>query len=296
VSSQNQQEKSALIFEVSQNNFEDLVIHNSAQIPVIVEFMGVWSGPCIKMSDALSDLAKEFPGEFIFAKIDIDEQEELKKQFSIVNVPTLVVFKDGQPVQKEEGEYNSDELRLLLKHYGIFRESDSLREQAREKHLAGETSSAIMLLTQAISSDPGNVRVALDMVQVFLDINELDQAEGLFNKLGDKAKESEIGLSISSQLNFKKLAKATLGLEALKVSLLKSPDNNQLRFDLAVCHIAQHDIPQGVELLFEIQQNDTEFREGAAREMIGMICNMLEKTNPEESTTYRQRLSNMLSL
>ncbi|VVM18317.1 hypothetical protein BSPWISOXPB_3381, partial [uncultured Gammaproteobacteria bacterium] len=56
-------------------------------------------------------MASEFSGQFIFAKIDIDEQEELKQQFSITNVPTLVVFKDGKEVQREEGELQAQELR-----------------------------------------------------------------------------------------------------------------------------------------------------------------------------------------
>ncbi len=172
---------------------------------------------------------------------------------------------------------------------------EQLRKQAREKHLAGDTQAAIILLTEAISADPGNVQVALDMVQIFLDINELEQAENLFSKLGDKAQKSEIGLAISSQLKFKKIAQATIGLEALQVLLLKEPDNNQARFDLAICFIAQHDIEKALDLLFEIQQNDAQFREGAAREMIGMICNMLEKTNPEMSREYRRQLANLIS-
>jgi thioredoxin-like negative regulator of GroEL len=53
-------------------------------------------------------LASEFSGQFIFAKIDIDEQEELKQQFSITNVPTLIVFKDGKEVQREEGELQDE--------------------------------------------------------------------------------------------------------------------------------------------------------------------------------------------
>jgi thiol-disulfide isomerase/thioredoxin len=92
-------EKKPLIFEVSQSNFEDLVVHNSLHLPVLVEFMGVWSGPCIKTADAIAKLATEFAGEFIFAKIDIDEQDELKQQFSITNVPTLVDF-NGAPISK----------------------------------------------------------------------------------------------------------------------------------------------------------------------------------------------------
>ena len=288
-------ENKPLIFEVSQNNFEDLVIHNSSHLPVVVEFMGVWSEPCIKTEYALSDLAKEFPGDFIFAKIDIDEQGELKDQFSIVNIPTILVFKDGNEVQREEGELRSEELRVLLKHYGVYRESDELREQAREKHLAGDTQSAVMLLTQAITSDPSNVRVALDMAQIFIDMGEIDQAQSLFDKLPESAQKLDIGLSISSQLNFIRLAQNTAGKTTLQAQVANSPDDYQARFDLAVCLFAEYEIDKGMEELFYIQQNQADFKEGAAREMIGMVCNMLTNSNPDQSNAYRRRLANLLS-
>ncbi|MBC8493913.1 MAG: tetratricopeptide repeat protein [Candidatus Thioglobus sp.] len=288
-------ENKPLIFEVSQNNFEDLVVHNSSHLPVIVEFMGIWSEPCIKTEYALSDLAKEFPGGFIFAKVDIDEQDELKQQFSITNVPTLAVFKNGKEIQREEGELQKEELRVLLKHYGVFRASDELRDQARIKHMEGDTQSAIMLLTQAVSSDPSNTRIALDMVQIFLDINEIEQAQELFDKLPESVKTKDIGLSISSQFNFIRLAQNTSGIDSLKVQMLSAPNDYQVRFDLAVCLFAQHDIEAGMEMLFFIQENEPNFKEGVAREMIGMICNMLANTNPEESGVYRQRLANLMS-
>jgi hypothetical protein len=61
-------------------------------------------------------------------------------------------------------------------------------------------------LTQAISSEPSNVRVALDMVQIFLDIGEIEQAQSLFDRLPEVAQKLDIGISIASQLNFKRLA------------------------------------------------------------------------------------------
>ena len=112
-------ENKPLIFEVSESNFEDLVIHNSTHVPVLAMFMAVWSGPCIKTSDTIAELAVEFPGQFILAKIDIDEQEALKEKFSITNVPTLAVFEDGKEVQREEGELQKEELRVLLKRYSV---------------------------------------------------------------------------------------------------------------------------------------------------------------------------------
>lgn len=284
-----------LIFEASQSNFEDLVVHNSSHVPVLVEFMGIWSEPCIKTEYAISDLAKEFPGDFLFAKVDIDEQEDLKEKFSVTNIPTIIVFKDGKEVQREEGELRSEELRVLLKHYGVYRESDELREQAREKHMSGDTQSAVVLLTQAITLDPSNARVALDMSQIFIDMGEIDQAQSLFDKLPESAQKLDIGLSISSQLNFIRLAQNTAGKSNLQAQVLQSPDDLQVRFDLAVCFIAEYDIAKGMDELFYIQESQPNFKEGAAREMIGMICNMLTNSDPEQSNTYRRRLANSIS-
>jgi len=67
----------ALIFEVGESGFDRYVIENSHKVPVLVEFMGIWSEPCVVMADVLADLAKEFAGQFVFAKVDIDEQLDM---------------------------------------------------------------------------------------------------------------------------------------------------------------------------------------------------------------------------
>ena len=62
--------KETFSFEVNQKSFEQLVLLNSHKIPVFVEFMGVWSGPCIAMDTLFTNLAKEHAEKFIFAKVD----------------------------------------------------------------------------------------------------------------------------------------------------------------------------------------------------------------------------------
>ena len=74
------------------------------KLPVLVEFMGVWSEPCLLTADALSDLAREFPGQFVFANVDVDEQSALGEQYELRNVPTLVVFKGGEVALAQEGQ------------------------------------------------------------------------------------------------------------------------------------------------------------------------------------------------
>ena len=126
--------KGALIFEVSEKSFNQYVLLNSHKAPVIVEFMGIWSEPAVLMSDMFSLLAKEHAEQFIFVKVDIDEQPGLRKEYNIQNVPTLIVFKDGKAVRTEEGQLTEVEARKLLKDFGVYHASDMMREQAREEH------------------------------------------------------------------------------------------------------------------------------------------------------------------
>ncbi|MES9871217.1 MAG: tetratricopeptide repeat protein [Sedimenticola sp.] len=285
----------ALILEVGQSGFDKYVIQNSHHVPVLVEFMAIWSQPCESMANALSGLATEFAGQFVFAKVDVEEQPELVKQYSVENVPALFVFSKGEVSFSEEGEFSEDELRILLKGMGIYSRSDELREQARAKHMVGETNEAIVMMSQAIKMDPTNTRVAMDMVQIFIDIGEMEQAKSLFNRLPDTDKVSEMGKSLVGHLTFADLAADTDGLEALQQKLSQTPDDLDARFDLAICQVATHDYNNAIDQLFTVLEDSPHYKDGAAKEMIITITNMLAPNDAELAGRYRQRLANLMS-
>ena len=286
----------ALVLEVSNTGFEKYVIGNSDKAPVFVVFMNMWSEPCNQSAEMFASLATEFAEEFVFAKVDIDENAELVERYNIKNIPTLKVFVDKKEVVSEEGKLSETEARALLKSFGIVNETEERRLQARELHIQGETHDAIMLLTLAIQQDPSNTNVAMDMVQIFIDRSELDQARGLFNRLPDGIKESETGLSLTGQLWIIEEAAKTAGLQVLKETLRENPDDYQARFDCAICEIAQHNVKQALDHLFYIQSNNADYKEGAAREMIVTIINTLAPNDPEAAQRYRVQLAGMIAV
>ena len=172
---------------------------------------------------------------------------------------------------------------------------DELREQARSKHIAGETIEAINLLTAAIQHDPSNTLVAMDMIQIFIDINELDPAKALYNKLPDADKESDTGKMLLGQLTIRELAANTEGKTALQARISHDAQDYAAHFDLAICFVAEHDYQQAMESLFLILTNEPEFKEGAAREMIITLTEMLVPNEPELAQLFRRRLANMLT-
>lgn len=287
--------KETFSFEVNQKSFEQLVLLNSHKIPVFVEFMGVWSGPCIAMDTLFTNLTKEHAEKFIFAKVDADEQPELIKEYRIENLPTVMVFKDGKLARTEVGELKDKEARELLKDFGVYHESDLLREQAREKHLSGDTSAAIVLLSDAIKIHPSNTRVAMDMVQIFIDIGEIEQANGLYNQLPESVQETEMGKALKGQLTFSLLAADVDTIEILQERLASNKDDYAARFDLAIRQIASYEYNEAIDNLFYIQENDADYKEGAAKEMIVTISNMIAPVNNELAQEIRRKLANILS-
>ncbi|MEJ2322016.1 MAG: tetratricopeptide repeat protein [Gammaproteobacteria bacterium] len=283
------------IFEPGSSQFDELVLFNSRQLPVLVEFMGVWSESCITLEQRITTLAKEFPEDFIFARVDIDVQQELRERYGIEQIPTLMVFRDGEAQRTEVGELGEQQLRALLRDFGVFRQSDADREEARQLHLSGDTPAAIIKLTQAIRTDPSNTRIALDMVQIFIDIEEFEQARGLFEKLPQADRASETGKSLNTQLLFSEFAARTAGLERLAAMLERDPADHAARFDYAVCLAATHDPGGSLDSLFRILEADPGFRDGAARELAGMLVKMLMQSEPELGQNYRRKLGNLLA-
>jgi len=171
--------------------------------------------------------------------------------------------------------------------------SSDLQSKAREEHLNGNSSKAILLLTEAIQQDSSNLDVAMDMVQVFLDIGELEQAISLFSKFPDTIVETSMGNSLNTQINLKILASKTEGKDSLRERIFTEPENMQAKFDLAICYFSEHNIESGMDQLFVIMEKDSEFKEGAAKEMIITVANMLEQTDIELSKSYRNKLANL---
>lgn len=99
------------ILHVTEANFDSQVLQ--ADKPVLVDFWATWCGPCQMQAPILEELAKE-RDDVIIAKVDVDQNPNLAQKYRVMSIPTLAVFKNGQPVVSAVGLQNKATLNEML--------------------------------------------------------------------------------------------------------------------------------------------------------------------------------------
>ena len=100
------------IIDLTKENFQAEI--TKADKPVLVDFWAVWCGPCQMMHRFFMNLKRKWPDVQI-GKVNVDEQMDLARQFRVVSIPTLIIFKNGQEVQRMVGVTSKEELKDALK-------------------------------------------------------------------------------------------------------------------------------------------------------------------------------------
>ena len=101
-----------MIVTLTQENFETEVSNYKGA--VLVDFWASWCGPCRMLSPVVDELAEQYAGKVKFGKINVDEQPRLAMTYNVQSIPTLLLFKDGQPVNKSIGVVPQSSIEQML--------------------------------------------------------------------------------------------------------------------------------------------------------------------------------------
>ncbi len=86
---------------ITDDTFEDVVL--KADLPTVVDFWAVWCGPCKMIAPVLEEIADEYDGRLQVTKLDVDHNSQSAMQFGVMSIPTLILFKNGEAVERIVG-------------------------------------------------------------------------------------------------------------------------------------------------------------------------------------------------
>lgn len=266
------------IIDITLENAREQLIDESFKRPVVIDFWAEWCAPCKALMPILAKLADEYAGALLLAKVNADELGMISSQFGVRSLPTVVVMKDGQPVDGFSGALPELQVRELLAKY-LPQPWEAPLAQAKELLGQGNATEALPLLRDAYELSGQKGEVACYLAQAHLEMNRIDNAEVILSgvKMADQDSHYQ---QLKSQIELRLQAAKTPELVALEAAYTLNPDDMNIRYQLALQLNLEASYREALEHLLAILRKERGFAEGDARKTYTAILTSLGKADP----------------
>ncbi|MFP4154178.1 MAG: thioredoxin [Halothiobacillaceae bacterium] len=284
--------ESANVFAVTEQQFATRVIEASREKPVVVDFWAPWCGPCQSLMPMLTAIVESYGGQVLLAKVNTDEEQNLAGQYGIRSLPTVMVFKDGRPVDQFMGVQPESEIRALINRH-VTRESDLLRRKAAQVYAAGAADQALELLREANRQDPDNADVVLDIARIMGNQGAFEEASEILSALPVAMAERDDVKELKAQLRLASQAVGAPDRSELVARIEADPGDLEAREKLSSRLAMEGDHAGAAEQMYQIMLRDRGYNDDAGRKGLLEIFEML---GPEHPVTrqYRSRMFGLL--
>lgn len=278
------------IFDVTGANFEQLVLENSFHKPVLVDFWAEWCAPCKALMPLLAKITEEYQGELVLAKVNCDIEQDVVARFGVRSLPTVVLFKDGQPVDGFAGAQPESAIRAMLEPHvqaPAAPEADLL-ETAQSLFGEGRIGEAEALLKQLLTDDNENAAALILYARCLAERGELGEAEAVLNAVkGDEHKQALAGAR--AQLTFLRQANDLPEVADLKSRLAQNADDDEAAYQLTIQQLARQQHEAALDGLLKLFVRNRGYAEGLPHKTLLQVFDLLGSDHPLV-TTYRRKL------
>jgi len=279
------------VVNVTTADFDRVVVQESRERPVLVDFWAEWCGPCRMLTPVLVKLAESYRGKLLVAKVNTEQEQALAQQFGIRSIPAVKLFRNGQVVDEFTGALPENAIREFIDRH-IPRESDKLAAQAQQALMQGDADRARALLDAARQMDPESPRVLLAEAQFHATLGDMAAAEKALAQLPyEEAQKPEV-IAFRAQIHFDAVSMQAPEPQALMARLSSNPADSEARYQLAAHLVMAGRFEEALEQLFQLMQKDRKYGDDAARKGLLLVFDILG-SNPLVSR-YRSKLFNLL--
>lgn len=283
-----------LIKDGTTQSFMADVIEQSKHVPVIVDFWAPNCAPCAQLTPALEAEVNAANGNVKLVKINTQANPDLAAQFRIQSVPTVYIFKDGQPIDGFAGAMPQSEIKKLIQN--LSGENEQLAEALAigNEHLENnDAQSAAEVFAHLLTIDPENPEAIAGLIKCYIKVGDLDIAAQTLDAVTVQLSTSPAILSAKAALELAQKANDTGDLEELVSAVNNDPKNFDKRYELAIAFNAKNRHNDALEQLITILQQNREWNEGKARTQ---LLELFEAWGPKNPATVagRRQLSSLL--
>ena len=279
------------VVDIDQNNAQQYLIDESFNRPVVVDFWADWCAPCKQLMPLLEKLADEYAGAFLLAKINSDEQQGISQQLGVRSLPTVMVFKDGQPVDGFAGAQPETAVREMLQKHLPSPWAAKIAE-ATELLDQGDTSGALALLRAAWEESDKLLEITLAYAGALVEANRLDEAEEVLNEVRLVDREA-VHEQLMAQIELKREAGKSPEIEALESELASDESNHAVRVRLAVQLTTGAHYRDALEHLLVVLRADRDWNNGEAKRLYLDTIASIGKGDPL-AAEYQRKLFSIL--
>ena len=279
------------VVDIDQNNAQQYLIDESFNRPVVVDFWADWCAPCKQLMPLLEKLADEYAGAFLLAKINADEQQGISQQLGVRSLPTVMVFKDGQPVDGFTGAQPETAVREMLQKH-LPSPWDAKIAEATELLDQGDTSGALALLRAAWEESDKLLDITLAYAGALVEANRLDEAEEVLNEVRLVDREA-VHEQLMAQIELKREAGKSPEIEALESELASDESNHSVRVKLAVQLTTGAHYRDALEHLLVVLRADRDWNNGEAKRLYLDTIASIGKGDPL-AAEYQRKLFSIL--
>ncbi len=278
------------IFDVTTANFDQLVIENSFHKPVLVDFWAEWCAPCKVLMPMLQQITEGYQGELLLAKVDCEAEQDIVARFGIRSLPTVVLFKDGQPVDGFAGAQPESAVRTLLEPHVQMpppAAADPL-EQAEAAFAESHFAEAEAILQSILAEDNSNAKALILYARCLAERGELSEARTVLDAV--KTDEHKAALAgAKAQLTFLSQVADLPDAADLKARLAKDPGDDEAVYQLAIQQLARQQYEAALEALLKLFVRNRSYSEGLPHKTLLQVFELLGNDHPLV-TVYRRKL------